>query len=417
MVGDFFVWCAGTDTNVLSKCENAVRTKHIGMGTLVIIPALLGFISMSYALSTIDKINSNPFLYIFGGLVWGAIIFAFDRFIVSTHKKQQYNSHEFKNITLYIRILFALILGIVISHPIVLLYFDSSIKERIIRDTNNTRFAEELKFQDNYKLLTIKLDTLISIKRCNERLLTAEQSGNKLNLPCGSSSGIPNINGKFPRTREIKNIIDKLDNEINKEKEYITLRLDEFRREKEKSKSEISNNVSFDFLKREITLSQLKKEYAIVGITELLLMIAFVLVDVLPLIFKTFSPFSMYDKILVDDTEILRNININSRKESLQKAYDKISKIYTVSRSLDSTNDYKDFIDNLTQKYNLSKSTITGIILGLFIGLCSYLSGYIDITSKELFSIATVLSIIVSVFSNFVTDFIKFLSKFFKKKE
>jgi Domain of unknown function (DUF4407) len=416
MVGDFFIWCAGSDTNVLSKCEDSVRIKHIGLGTLVLIPAVMGFISMSYALSTIDILRSNPYFYLTGGLIWGLIIFAFDRFIVSTHKKQQNNIDEFKNITFYLRLIFAFVLGIVISHPFVLLYFDGSITENIIKERDNFIKIEETRYQKAYDTLTIRIDSLIRDKRCNERLLTAEQSGIRIVLPCGTSSGIPNINGTFPRTREIKNIITGLEREIQNEQTRINSRNDVLTRLKDSTQKNILRSASFDYLKRELTLEKLKKNNPIIGTTELLLMLAFMLVDILPLIFKTFSSFSMYDKILVDDSNILRDININSRKSTLQKAYDKISRSYEVTKDLDGSFDYKKYIEGITQKYNISRNISIGLSLGFMIAIYLYLVGDINITDNQLLTIATFWSIIISVFSNFVTDFVKWIAKLFLKK-
>jgi Domain of unknown function (DUF4407) len=327
MKNNFFIWCAGADKDVLAKCDNAIRVKQIGIGTLVLIPAVLGFISMSYALSTIDKISGSPVFYIAGGLVWGLIVFAFDRFIVSTHRKQQKNIDEFKNITFYLRLCFAVILGIVVSHPFVLLYFDGSITEKIISDRDNLVKVEERNYQQSFDTLNVRLNDLVQTKRCNEQLLTAEQSGNKLILPCGSSSGIPNINGNFPRTKEIKKIIENLDVEIANERNRINTRNVDLAILKNTTQKNIVKNTSFDYLKREIALQDLKKENKIIGLTELILMLAFMLVDILPLIFKTFSPFSMYDKVQVHDNNLLSELDITSRKQKLQNVYDDINAV------------------------------------------------------------------------------------------
>jgi hypothetical protein len=325
MKNNFFIWCAGADKTVLAKCDDAARLKHIGLGTLVLIPAVLGFISMSYALSTIDKLSSSPFYYITGGLVWVFIVFVFDRFIVSTHRKQERNVDEFKNITFYLRLCLAVILGIIVSHPFVLLYFDGSIAEKIIANRDNLVKVEERNYQQSFDTLNVRLNDLVQTKRCNEQLLTAEQSGNKLILPCGSSSGIPNINGHFPRTKEIKKIIEDVDGEVLTERNRINLRNNELAALKNISQQNKVKNSSFDYLKREIALQEIKKENKIIAITELFLMLAFMLVDILPLIFKAFSPFSMYDKIMVHDSTFLKELDTTSRKMKLQNTYDDIN--------------------------------------------------------------------------------------------
>jgi hypothetical protein len=408
MLGDFFIWCAGSDKHVLSKCEDSVRIKHIGLGTLVLIPAILGFISMTYALSTIDLINNKPEFYFLGGVIWGLIIFAFDRFIVSTHRKQQRNIEEFFTITFYLRLIFAFILGIIVSHPFVLLYFDGSIKEQIIKDRDKSLLVEESNYQTSVNTISINLNNLKVKKSCLESLLTYEQSGVRKELPCGSSSGIPNINGSFPRTSEIKKQIEDIKIEIEHEEKRISAQVDDFSSLKNNSQGNINMHTSFDYLKREITLEKLKEENVIISLTQILLIIAFILVDILPLVFKTFSPFSMYDKILVDDTQILRGISTESRKITLQKAYDKISKVYVVSRELDSSQEYKEYLQNLSQEYGIFKNAITGVMFGLLLSIVLYVFGILGEKSvAQLPYFMAALSIIFSIIANFITRVIE----------
>ena len=82
----FFIWCAGSDQSILEKCPDSERTKHAGFGSLVIVPAVLAFISMSYAVSTLTE---NATVYFVLGTVWALIVFTFDRFIVSTFRKRK----------------------------------------------------------------------------------------------------------------------------------------------------------------------------------------------------------------------------------------------------------------------------------------------------------------------------------------
>lgn len=323
-IGDFFLWCSGTDPDILVHCEKNVRIRQQGLGSLVLIPAILGWVSMSYALSTIDQIHGHAWAYLGGGLIWGCIIFCFDRYIVSTHRKQEKQLDEIKNITFYLRLFFAIILGIIISHPFVLLYFDGSIEERIIQNRDHAIIAQETQFKNSYDSLTVPLQTLIQRRRCNEQLLTAEQSGKKLDLPCGSSSGIPNITGTFPRTQEIKKILAGLDTEIQKEEARIAQINQQLTELKKTQQANILQHTSFDYLKREVALSELKKENPIIGWTEFLLILAFILLDILPLIFKTFSSFTLYDKILCHDPEFLRGLDTQSRRIALQRRYEAV---------------------------------------------------------------------------------------------
>jgi hypothetical protein len=66
-----------------------------------------------------------------------------------------------------------------------------------------------------------------------------------------------------------------------------------------------------------------------------MLILAFMLVDILPLIFKTFSPFSMYDKIQYDELEIIKSLNTDSRKKRIQEQYDLINTISNDTKNID----------------------------------------------------------------------------------
>lgn len=325
-MGNFFTWCAGSDRNVLAKCTDAEKIKHTGFGTLVLIPAVLGLISMSYALSTIDKINNMPLAYCTGGLIWGLIIFAFDRFIVSTHRRKKTNKEEVKNIAFFLRLFFAIVLGIVISHPFVMLYFDGSITEKIVSDRNASISNADSAFQKTSDTLYTKLNDLISRKACLEKLLTAEQSGHKVALDCGYTSGLP---GNFIRTKKIEGLIDTLSITISTERNRVEVRLAGIKKIKDDQQDYILKHTSFDYLKRELALEKIKKENSIVSLTQWFLILMFILVDILPVTFKTFAPYGMYDKIVSEDGDMLDDIDISNRTKVLQNAYNEISSIYS----------------------------------------------------------------------------------------
>ena len=108
MLGDFFIWCAGSDKTTLKHCPRSERIKHIGFGTLVLVPAILAFVSMTYALSTVGLVQQKLWLAYLGGVIWAAIIFSFDRYIVSTHRRKLSNKDELKSPSFYLRFVFAL---------------------------------------------------------------------------------------------------------------------------------------------------------------------------------------------------------------------------------------------------------------------------------------------------------------------
>src|SRR4030095_1216806 len=217
-------------------------------------------------------------------------------FIVSTHRRRINHWEEFKNINLYLRLFFALVLGVVSSHPFVLLYFDGSITHQIKKEiTDNISEADSL-FRKSSDSLNIKLNELTAHKQCLEKLLTAEQSGHKVALDCGYASGIPNIAGRFPRTMEIKKLIMTDSINIVKERERVNLKIAELNKMKETKQDFYKNHTSCDYLKRELTLTKLKEGNSIISYTQWFLMIVLILLDISAVTFKTFAPFGLYDK-------------------------------------------------------------------------------------------------------------------------
>lgn len=119
----FFWWCAGADDTILEKCSKAEHTKYAGVGATVFFTGVLASISGGYALYTV--FDSVPMAVAFG-LLWGAVIFNLDRFIVSTIRKEGKFWKELLMATP--RILLALVLAVVISKPLELKIFDKEIQ-------------------------------------------------------------------------------------------------------------------------------------------------------------------------------------------------------------------------------------------------------------------------------------------------
>jgi hypothetical protein len=119
----FFWWCAGADDTILDKCSKSEHIKYAGIGATVFFTGVLASISGGYALYTVFDSAAMATAF---GLLWGAVIFNLDRFIVSTLRKEGRFWKELLMVTP--RILLALVLAIVISKPLELKIFDKEIQ-------------------------------------------------------------------------------------------------------------------------------------------------------------------------------------------------------------------------------------------------------------------------------------------------
>lgn len=335
---DFFIWCAGSDRDLLVKCSQAEQNKHVGYGTLVLIPAVLAFVSMSFALSTVEAISDSSWIHYLGGFLWGLVIFSFDRFIVSTHRRKMSNKAELKNPSFYLRFVFALLLGIVISHPLVMLYFDGSIQDKI--DENSKLAVLEIESRYDKQINSIAevssgWDSLYLEKvkeRDQQALVVSQEIDGEVIANASGLKLTTGLYGKGPaaelKIKQLKRLQDELE-QLKEEGKAVKAANQKAIQELQEQKAEEMESyaVSRDYLKRELALDQLKEENGLVGLTEFLLISLFILVDLLPVIFKTFAPFGMYDRILHDDERMVKTLDAKSRALYNQKLYESISNV------------------------------------------------------------------------------------------
>lgn len=122
----FFWYCSGADIDLLEQCPSE-ENKYVGIGGVIFFTGLLAAIAASYALFTI--FDSWIVAVIFG-LIWGAMIFNLDRYIVSSMKKEENFGKELK--MALPRLILALLIAVVISKPLELKIFEKEIETELV---------------------------------------------------------------------------------------------------------------------------------------------------------------------------------------------------------------------------------------------------------------------------------------------
>ncbi|MDV7186099.1 DUF4407 domain-containing protein [Lutibacter sp. TH_r2] len=117
-----FIQIAGYDLETAKSCTSSEINKMAKHGTLILIPAIVGLFSMSYAMFLISK---SLLISVIGGTIWGIVIFFIDRSLVSGNKPGTFN------LGMLGRLLFTVIIGFVVAEPVVLLAFKDTINEKI----------------------------------------------------------------------------------------------------------------------------------------------------------------------------------------------------------------------------------------------------------------------------------------------
>lgn len=290
---NLFYWLAGADKDVLRECSRSARIRIMGMGALVLIPTLFGLVAMSYAVSTL---TANPWVYVSIGLMWGAAVLAIDRYVVSTMHKSNVGKSNKVWPTL-IRFVFAVVIGIAVAHPLVLFVFNGSITKVLQEEQDDRLIVLEDEMQSDILELREPLKGLEERKDCLAKLITAEQSGVKVELDCGVSSGII---GTSRRVGELKTQLLSVKEEIAAVEERIKPAVEKRQALFENQQRNERDLLTFDYLDqvRGLHILESDKETGnAVTVTKWFLTLLFVLVDVVPLLLKRFTRYGEYEAV------------------------------------------------------------------------------------------------------------------------
>ncbi|MDP5168811.1 MAG: DUF4407 domain-containing protein [Bacteroidia bacterium] len=121
----FFFACAGAYNKILEACPSE-HAKYVGIGATIFLTACLAVISGTFAIMTLVE---SPMVAVLAGIMWGALIFNLDRYIVSSIRKEGKVWHEVG--LAFPRILLAVVISIVITKPIEVRLFDNQINSEL----------------------------------------------------------------------------------------------------------------------------------------------------------------------------------------------------------------------------------------------------------------------------------------------
>lgn len=123
----FLWWCAGVHQDLLKDCPSE-QSKYAGLGGVLLATFVLAALAAGYAIYSV--FNDALWAVLFA-LVWGLIIFNFDRFLVSTMRK--YGVSRRKQIWMAApRLALALLIGFTIARPLELKIFEKEIDVQIM---------------------------------------------------------------------------------------------------------------------------------------------------------------------------------------------------------------------------------------------------------------------------------------------
>ena len=160
----FLWWCAGAWQQLLKDCPSE-QTKYAGLGGVLLATFVLAALSAGYAIYSV--FNSPVWAVVFA-IIWGLIIFNFDRFLVTTMRK--YGVSRRKQIWMAVpRFVLALLIGFTIARPLELKIFEKEIDVQITQNRHQ-------KVLLNDSLLQAEDHAVLTAATQERARLTARQS-------------------------------------------------------------------------------------------------------------------------------------------------------------------------------------------------------------------------------------------------
>ncbi|BCU75773.1 hypothetical protein llg_04880 [Luteolibacter sp. LG18] len=124
-----FFWLSGAGTETLEQCPAWEQRKYVAFGATVLVPCAFAFIACAYALSTLTR---EPRVIYPVAAVWAFIILTIDRALIAGYRP--YLSWTRKLSQFGLRLCVAVLMGLTIAHPLVLLLFRDTVSAVVEKD-------------------------------------------------------------------------------------------------------------------------------------------------------------------------------------------------------------------------------------------------------------------------------------------
>jgi len=303
---NFLWWCSGAHQDLLKQYPSE-HSKYAGLGGVILATFVLASFSSGYA---IYSVFGNIGWTLAFALIWGLIIFNFDRFLVSTMRK--YGVSKRKQLWMAVpRMLLALLIGVTIARPLELKIFEKEIDTRVTQNIHHKILLNDSLLQQESKVQLQTADA--ERRRLVSRKLSLEDTLHRLQLSyvqeadgTGGSGrrGIEQLTrlkmGAYQAafaqfTPELK----KLDADILVQDSIMLAARAGV--EERRKQYETAAKANIGFLERNKALSDLSNEEGSVFWTSTLLSLLIILLEIGPILSKLIMPVGPYDIALAKE--------------------------------------------------------------------------------------------------------------------
>lgn len=354
---NFLWWCAGAHQQLLKQFPSE-HTKYAGLGGVLLATFVLAAISAGYAVHSVF----GSWLWTIGfALIWGLIIFNFDRFLVSTMRK--YGVSGKKQFWMALpRMALAILIGVTIARPLELKIFEKEIDVKMTENMHK-------KIQRNDSLLRIETTAQLASAASERQRLTLRklsiqdtlhnlQSAYLQEADGTGGSGERGIEGltRLKMNAYTQSLLgfapelEKIDANINSQDSIINLA--KAGMENKRKQYEVSLQNSLGFLERNKALSDLSAEESSVFWSSLLISLLIILVEIGPVVSKLIMPIGPYDIALAKEELLRMAADENAIREDKEILYEKKKVFFEKQKEMSD-----ELVDKLTslQKKNIDE--------------------------------------------------------------
>lgn len=335
----FLWWCAGAHQDLLKQFPSE-HSKYSGLGGVILATFVLATISAGYAIHSIfdDWRWTIPF-----AVIWGLIIFNFDRFLVSTMRK--YGVSRRKQLWMTIpRIALALLIGVTIARPLELKIFEKEINTKVVENTHkkiqlndsllkteNAALMQTTEAERN-RLLARKLGIEDTLHRLQQAYVQeADGTGGSMqrgmeNLTRLKMDAYTNASHQFsPELQQLNNSIRAQDSILASAKAGM---------EEKRKQYEVATIANVGFLERNKALTDLASEETSVFWTSILISLLIILIEIGPILSKLIMPVGPYDIALAKEELTKMAAAHNEMRQDKQLTVDKRQTFYKKQKEM-----------------------------------------------------------------------------------
>jgi hypothetical protein len=335
----FLWWCAGAHQQLLKQYPSE-QTKYSGLGGVILATFVLASLSSGYAIHTVFN---NWLITIPFAIVWGLIIFNFDRFLVSTMRK--YGVSRRKQIWMAVpRLALALLIGLTIARPLEMKIFEKEIDTKVVENVHK-------KIQLNDSLLKIENAALTQNATDERNRLTQRKLGIEDTLHQLQQAYVHEADGTGgSMQRGIDNITRlKLNAYTQAQAQYAPelaqltagiksqdsiLNTANTGLEEKRKQYEATALANVGFLERNKALANLIDEESSVFWTSLLISLLIILIEIGPILSKLMMPVGPYDIALAKEELLAMAASENEIRQDKEVSYEKRKTFYKKQKEM-----------------------------------------------------------------------------------